>query len=75
MEEFAQEIICPVFITSAKEEHEKWESIYNSIPSIDKTSFLPKVSGKHGSEALWEKSDGHEEYWQALELFLKKFIE
>ena len=72
---YAQYIKCPVFITSAKDEHHKWESIYESIPpSTDKSFFMPESAGKHGSEALWRKNETHEEYWEALRKFLKKFL-
>jgi pimeloyl-ACP methyl ester carboxylesterase len=74
IEEYAQEITCPVFIASAKDEHEKWRAIYEAIASSDKSYFLPETNGEHGSEALWEENEGYDEYWRALESFLARFL-
>lgn len=72
---YAQFIKCPVFITSARHEQDKWQLIYESIPSsTDKSFFMPESGGNHGSEALWKKNPTHEEYWEALQKFLKKFL-
>ena len=60
-----------VFITSAKSEIKQWSAIFNAINSKKKVSFLPKGKGKHGSKALWEKSKGSDEYWVAVNRFLK----
>jgi pimeloyl-ACP methyl ester carboxylesterase len=72
---YAQFVKCPVFIASAADERNKWESIYENIPqSTGKSFFIPASGGKHGSEALWNKNPNHEQYWQALQTFLKKFL-
>ena len=68
--QYAKDIQCKVFITSAKSEHENWENIYQQV-NTDKSYFLPKGEGKHGSKALWAESPEHEAYWSALENFLK----
>ena len=68
---FTPKIACPVFITSAKNEHDSWKEIYEAISS-EKSEFLPKVKGKHGSKALWKDSDENEDYWNAVRAFLKK---
>ena len=68
---FASEVSCPVFVTSAKNEQDRWQDIYDAVPS-EKYFFLPEVSGKHGSKALWAKHEGQEAYWQAVEAFLGK---
>ncbi|MGV6829602.1 MAG: alpha/beta hydrolase [Flavobacteriales bacterium] len=70
---FAAQVTCPVFITSAKDEQEYWQDIYNAIPS-KKTYFLPKTAGKHGSKALWNKNQGNETYWKAVKSFLNQFL-
>jgi pimeloyl-ACP methyl ester carboxylesterase len=75
IEEYAGQITCPVFIASAKDEYEKWASIYDRIPSTTKSYFLPETNGRHGSEALWEKNEGYKEYWEALESFLRQFLQ
>ncbi len=69
---FVPRIKCPVFITSAKNEHKQWEDFYAQI-TAKKTSFLPKESGFHGSKALWFDKKGHAEYWKAVKEFLKAF--
>ncbi len=69
---FAKEVDCPVFITSAKNEQDAWELIFEAIPSTDKAYFLPEQKGFHGSRALWEKNEGNEFYWEAVTAFLAK---
>lgn len=69
--EYAQGIDCPVFITSAGDETAYWKNIYDKLNSKDKISYLPEVQGKHGSSALYDSTEGHEGYWEALVSFLK----
>jgi len=69
---YISEITCPVFITSAKNEHDSWKELYEAISS-EKSEFLPKIKGKHGSKALWKESDENEDYWNAVRAFLKKY--
>lgn len=68
---YAKSIQQPVFITSAQNEADAWADIYAGIPSQQKTSFLPKSNGSHGSKALWSDKAGNKEYWQAVIPFLK----
>lgn len=69
------DISCPVFITSKRFEKQDWIGMYKAIVSEDKTYFLPEFDGKHGSMALWESTDGHEKYWEALQDFLNDFLD
>ena len=69
--ESASNIQVPVFITSALNEKNNWQAIFEAIPSSDKTSFLPNSKGNHGSRALWEQFDDSSEYWEAVSQFLK----
>lgn len=71
--DYATEIQLPVFLTSSGKEKDLCTPIYEAIPSIDKTYYLPDFEGQHGSKALWEKNDGHEKYWVELIKFLDKF--
>lgn len=71
--EYAKNVTCPVFVTSAKNEHKDWNDIFEAIPKGNKTSFLPETKGKHGSQALWEVNSGSKEYWKAVNEFLKQF--
>lgn len=66
---YASDVKCPVFITSAKSEYDQWKNIYNSVKS-EKEFFLPKISGKHGSKALWSNNNDHQEYWTEVTNFL-----
>jgi len=71
--ESARNIEIPVFITSARQEKQEWEPIFNGIPSKDKVSFLPITAGNHGSRALWKQFDDNVAYWEAVTAFLKQF--
>ena len=68
--EFAKEVKCPVFVTSAKKEHGYWKTIYEAVPEGKKSFFLPEKEGVHGSRALWKSNPDHQEYWSALKIFL-----
>ncbi|NOX48730.1 MAG: alpha/beta fold hydrolase [Chlorobi bacterium] len=69
--DFAKEVSCPVFITSAKNEQESWQPIYDNLSVKEKSFFLPDTKGFHGSKALWEENEGNQRYWKAVEGFLK----
>lgn len=66
----AKNITQPVFITSAKNEKDKWWGIYQAIPAGNKTYYLPQTTGNHGSRALWEKFPDNSGYWEAVTKFL-----
>lgn len=71
IQSYAADVICPVFITSAKNEQDRWDSIYQSIKT-EKSFFVPNVKGYHGSKALWPEHEGSDEYWSAVKKFLAK---
>ena len=71
--ESAENIVIPVFITSAKNEKERWQPIYEAIKSKTKYYYLPDTGGNHGSRALWSKFSDSKNYWDALKNFLQKF--
>jgi len=66
----AIKIKAPVFITSSKDEANSWKAIFDSIPSSNKTGFIPVTAGRHGSRALWKKTKDSEAYWEAVSQFL-----
>ena len=66
----AAKIECPVFLTSAKDEVESWEPIFEAIPSTHKVAYRSERPGKHGSAALGRRSNGRDGYWEAVESFL-----
>jgi len=67
----AMHINVPVFITSARIEKNSWSAIYEAIKSDQKSSFLPKSKGNHGSRALWDQFKDSDQYWKAVNEFLK----
>ena len=71
---YANKINCPVFMTSAKSEQEAWQKIYDNIQS-EKSFYLPKLKGNHGSKALWAEKESHKEYWAAVKTFLVQFLD
>lgn len=71
----AQSLTTPVFITSASYELEEWQDIYERIGSENKFAFYPESFGQHGSESLWETTDGSEEYWEAMDIFIQTIKE
>jgi len=68
--DYAKGVKSPVFITSARNEHDSWRDIYAAVTNPNKQSFLPTEKGFHGSKALWEENEGNEEYWKAVSAFL-----
>ncbi len=69
IEDFAVNVNCPVFITSASDETE-WKAMYDKIPSENKACYIPDFPGKHGSSALWESYDKSSFYWEPVKKFL-----
>ena len=69
----AKKIKDPVFVTSAKNEYNKWNAIFDAVDAEGKMKFVPETKGNHGSRALWAKFDDSKDYWKATETFLKKF--
>lgn len=74
VEKAAGGIAVPAFISSAKSEVGQWQDIHAAIPAKAKAiAFRPKGSGQHGSSALITGSSPNaEEYWGAVEAFLKE---
>ena len=72
IQECARKVRCPVLVTSARSEEPEWRPIFEALAASDKTGFVPAGAGTHGSKALWEESEGHAEYWTAVEAFLTR---
>ena len=75
IQDSARTIADPVFITAARDEHPRWEAIFESIPVEEKVGFVPETDGNHGSRALWTQFEDSPSYWKALEPFLTRFLE
>lgn len=71
----AKKIAVPTFVTSAKNEYGRWKGIFDAIELESKTKFVPQTAGNHGSRALWEQFDDHEDYWTAVNSFLTQFAD
>jgi dienelactone hydrolase len=73
----AAQVSIPIFVTSARDPKEiaVAKSILDVVHSDEKTQFIPKVAGVHGSSTLREDQnpDGAEENWTAVKQFLAKF--
>jgi len=74
IEDSVKTLKIPVFITSAKDEKKYWWNIYNAMPSKEKMYYLPPTKGVHGAKALWKGNPSHEGYWEAINIFLKRFV-
>jgi pimeloyl-ACP methyl ester carboxylesterase len=70
----AAKITCPVFIASPTNEQDSWKAIYDAIPGQSKVSFVPQSGGTHGAKTLWNAFPENQEYWKALNTFLKRFL-
>jgi dienelactone hydrolase len=73
----AAQVSIPIFVTSAKDPKEiaVAKSVLDVAPSAEKSQFIPKIAGVHGSSTLRkdQNPDGAEENWAAVKQFLAKF--
>ena len=70
----ARKVTVPVFITSRGDKEKVIAKlILEAFSSKDKTQFIPKGTGVHGSSALLQPQGKSDEYWAAADAFLAKF--
>jgi dienelactone hydrolase len=70
----AKDVTVPAFITSRGDKEKVIAKlILEALSSKDKTQFVPKGTGVHGSSALIQAGAKSDEYWQAVDAFLVKF--
>lgn len=62
----------PTFVTSSKKEAEKLTKMISLTDSLITEQYIPGVEGIHGSRALWESTEGNQDYWKTFKLFLQK---
>jgi alpha-beta hydrolase superfamily lysophospholipase len=62
----------PTLVLSAKSEIDATQSLLQAGDTRVISQYIPRSEGAHGARALWAKTEGHEEYWQAFQAFLKK---
>lgn len=62
----------PMFVTSSKEEATETTKLLANVKMDDtRIQYVPKSVGTHGSRALWQTDENHEEYWTAISPFLE----
>ncbi|HED17960.1 MAG TPA: alpha/beta hydrolase [Gammaproteobacteria bacterium] len=74
VQDSAQRIKVPVFITSAHSETDRWAGIFAAIKSGRKVSFIPATDGRHGSRALWREYPDSGAYQNAAKAFLEQYF-
>lgn len=63
----------PMFVTSSKREAASVTELLSAMTlSENQIQFIPEGAGHHGSRALWTNQSDGEEYWAAIQSFLKK---
>ncbi len=62
----------PTFITSSKRETVLVEKLVRYVKPKYITHYKPQVKGIHGSRAIWDTTEGHEDYWNAFKEFMLK---
>ncbi len=70
VKEHAARLSVPALVMGPAEERTQALSIYDAIPEGNKRLFVPQKGGRHGSETLWQKTPGHEEFRSAVAEFL-----
>lgn len=71
VKEHAARLSVPALVMAPAEERTQALSIYDAIPEGNKRVFVPKTGGRHGSEALWQKTPGHGDFRAAAGEFLE----
>jgi pimeloyl-ACP methyl ester carboxylesterase len=62
-----------LFVTATQKEQKFVGKLLEGMPENNFTLFVPKeTSGIQGAKALWEISEGNQEYWMELLMFFKK---
>ena len=74
IEQSAKGIKVPAFLTSARNERDSVQPIYEAIPGARKTYYLPSTAGNHGSRALWRRYSDNDGYWAALTDFFSQYF-
>ncbi|HHJ17633.1 MAG TPA: alpha/beta hydrolase [Gammaproteobacteria bacterium] len=72
IQDSANNIKVPVFITSARNEADQWSGIFSAVASSRKVAFIPETAGRHGSRALWRKYPDSQIYRDEAKNFLQR---
>lgn len=60
----------PTFVTSSKREITPVAKLVRFVNKDNLIQYKPTQKGIHGSRAIWESTEGHNEYWKAFKTFL-----
>jgi alpha-beta hydrolase superfamily lysophospholipase len=69
-----RELKKPIFVTSNKAEVAEVTEVVRLLEKKYLTQHIPISDGFHGSKMLWKSVSGSEEYWVALQAYLKKVV-
>lgn len=65
-----KDIKIPTLILSSKKEIGDTTKLIAQADPLFVKQYKPKGEGAHGARVLWSQTQGNEEYWTALEVFL-----
>lgn len=74
VKEHAALLSVPALIMGPANERTQVVSIYDAILEGNKRVFVPNAGGRHGSEALWQKTGGFEAFRATAEEFLASLV-
>lgn len=74
IKEHAARLSVPALIMGPANERTQVMSVYDAIPEGNKRVFVPNAGGRHGSEALWQKTGGYEAFRATAEEFLASLV-
>ena len=60
----------PTFVTSSQRESEPVEKLMRYVNPTYVNQYKPTVAGIHGSRALWNSTEGYEDYWKVFKEFM-----
>lgn len=70
-----KDLTKPIFATCALSEYDYLTELFQFVVK-NKTLYKPrKGEGKHGAKALWKDNPNAKEYWFALTMFLRNYID
>lgn len=68
--ETLKNLSIPTFVTSSKREITPVAKLVRFVKKDNLIQYKPTEKGIHGSRAIWESTEGYNEYWKAFKTFL-----
>jgi pimeloyl-ACP methyl ester carboxylesterase len=68
--ETIKNLSTPTFVTSSKREINPVTKLVRFVNKDNLIHYKPTEKGIHGSRAIWESTEGYNEYWKAFKTFL-----